>query len=76
MNDEKKFNFDGGNFNNKQVSYCAFFNYYGSMKCESYEGKRTPHAEPVYLDGKIEIIKPQEEPKTGKIVKIKVKDGS
>ena len=68
-------NFNGWGFNGKKVSYGAFFNCYGSMKCESYEGRRQPHSEPICLDGRIEIIKP-EEPKSGKTVKIKVKDGS
>ena len=51
-------NFNGWDFNGKKISYFAFFNCYGSIKCESYEGRRKPHAEPVCLDGKIEIIKP------------------
>jgi len=54
-------NFTGDNFTGKKVSYWAFFNCYGSMTCESYKGRRTPHAEPVTLDGKITIIKPEDE---------------
>ena len=47
--------FNGCNFNGKKVSYYAFFNCYGSIKCESIEGRRTPHANPFALDGTIEI---------------------
>ena len=65
--------FNGWDFNGKKISYFAFFNCYGLIKCESYEGRREPHAEPVCLGGKIEIIKPKE--KSGRIVKIKVADG-
>jgi len=65
-------NFTGWNFTGKKVSYHAFFNCYGSIKCESIERKREPHAEPVALDGTIEIIP---EISQGKIVKIKVADG-
>ncbi|MFA5152551.1 MAG: hypothetical protein WC554_08340, partial [Clostridia bacterium] len=43
-------NFTGWNFNGKKVSYYAFFNCYKGIKCESIEGRRTPHAEPVCLD--------------------------
>ena len=64
--------FDGLNFNGKKVSYWAFFNCYGSIKCESIEGRRESHAEPVCLDSEIEIIKPEE---TNKKVKIKLTDG-
>ena len=53
-------NFNGYDFNGKKVSYHAFFNCYGSIKCESIEGRRESHAEPVCLDGEIEIIKPEE----------------
>jgi hypothetical protein len=44
------------------------------MKCESYEGRRTPHAEPVCLDGKIEIIKetPAKESMLNKEVEVKI----
>ena len=59
--------FNGRNFNGKKVSYWAFFNCYGSIKCESIESRREPHAEPVCLDGKIEIIKP-DEPKEDNII--------
>jgi hypothetical protein len=87
MNDTEIFDFNGGdfnggdfiggdfngrNFNGKKVSYYAFFNCYGSIKCESIEGKRTLHSEPVCLSGKLEIIS---EPKVGKIVKIKIGSG-
>jgi hypothetical protein len=61
-NDFNGRNFIGNNFNGKKVSYYAFFNCYSSIKCESIEGRREPHAEPVCLDGKIEII--SEEPIT------------
>ena len=47
--------FNGWNFDGKKVSYWAFFNCYGSIKCESIEGRRTPHSEPICLDGKLEI---------------------
>lgn len=53
--------FNGYNFTGRKVSYYAFFNCYGSMTCESYEGRRTPHAEPVTFNGKITIIKPQDD---------------
>ena len=81
MNDEEKFDFNGGSFNGgsfnghnfnggdfngndfngndfvgKKVSYWAFFNCRGSIKCESIEGRRIPHTEPVSLAGVIEII--------------------
>ena len=58
--------FNGNNFNGKKASYWAFFNCYGSIKCESIEGRREPHAEPVALDNKIEIVKPEEKTLTGK----------
>ena len=48
-------NFNGYNFNGKKVSYWAFFNCYGSIKCESIKARRTPHSEPICLDGKLEI---------------------
>ena len=48
-------NFNGRDFNGKKISYWAFFNCYGSIKCESVEAKRTHHAEPICLDGKLEI---------------------
>ena len=54
-------NFNGRNFNGKKVSYWAFFNCYGSIKCESIEGGRENHAEPICLDGNIEIIKEEPE---------------
>ncbi len=53
-------NFNGRDFNGKKVSYWTFFNCYGSIKCESIEGSRTPHAEPVALKG-IEMIKPEDD---------------
>ena len=65
-------NFNGRNFNGKKVSYSAFFNCYGSIKCESIEGRRMPHSEPVCLDGKLEIISPEKP--AGKKVKIKLAD--
>jgi len=55
-------NFNGNDFTGKKVSYWAFFNCCGSIKCESIEGRREPHAEPVCIDGEIEII--SEEPIT------------
>lgn len=70
-NDEQKFDFNGRDFNGrdfngrdfngKKISYYAFFNCYGSIKCESIEGRRTPHAKPVCLDGKLEIVKSEDE---------------
>jgi hypothetical protein len=63
--------FNGRDFNGKKVSYYSFFNCYGSIKCTSIEGRREPHADPVCLDGKLEII-PEE--KSGKKVKIKLSD--
>lgn len=53
-------NFNGWDFNGKKVSYWAFFNCYGSIKCESIEGRRENHAEPIYLDGKLEIKEPED----------------
>ena len=53
--------FTGGNFNGKKVSYWAFFNCYYSIKCESIEGERENHTEPICLDGKLEIIKEEPE---------------
>ncbi len=53
-------NFNGRNFNGKKVSYWAFFNCYGKLRCESIESRRVPHAEPVALGG-IEMIKPEDE---------------
>ena len=43
------------------------------MKCESYQGRRNSHAEPITLDGKIEIVK--QTSNLNKRVKIKVADG-
>ena len=68
-------NFKGGNFNGwdfigKNVSYYALFNCYGSIECESIEGRRSPHAEPVALDGGITITKPK-----SKKVKFRTSDG-
>jgi len=48
-------NFNGRDFDGKKVSYWAFFICYGSIKCESIEGGRENHAEPICLDGKLEI---------------------
>ena len=68
-------NFKGGNFNGrdfigKNVSYLTFFNCYGSIECESIEGRRETHAEPVALDGGITITKPK-----SKKVKFRTSDG-
>ena len=60
--------FIGRNFTGKKVSYWAFFNCYESIKCTSIEGRREPHAEPVCLEGKLEIISESK----GKKVKIKL----
>lgn len=60
--------FNGRDFNGKKVSYYAFFNCYGYCKCTEIEGRRDPHAEPVCLNGKLEIVK--EEPE-----EILIKDG-
>ena len=67
------------NITGKEVSYYAFFNCYGSIKCESIEGRRNPHAEPVCLDGKIEFIK-EEDDEIEKAIKLleekgKIKNG-
>ena len=72
-------NFNGWDFNGKKVSYYAFFNCYGSIKCESIEGRKDPHAEPVCLDGEIEFIK-TEDKEVLKAIKLldkkgKLKDG-
>jgi hypothetical protein len=47
--------FNGWNFNGKKVSYYAFFNCCGDIRCESIEGWKETHAEPVSLTGVIEI---------------------
>jgi len=70
-NDKQRFDFNGWNFNGgnftgrdftgKGVSYWAFFNCYGSITCESIEGRRQPHAKPVCLDGKLTIVSPESE---------------
>jgi hypothetical protein len=83
-NDCKRFDFNGRDFNGwdfngGKVSYYAFFNCIGSIKCESIEGRRTPHSKPVCLDGKLEI-KPKEEEEVAKAIKLleekgKLKDG-
>ncbi len=67
MNDDELFDFTGRNFtgwnftgrdfNGKKVSYYAFFNCYGSIKCDEIKGRREPCNPPVSLDGKIEIKK-------------------
>ena len=54
-------NFNGRDFTGKKVSYYAFFNCYGHIKCERIEGERENHAEPICLDGNIEIIKEEPE---------------
>jgi len=66
--------FNGGNFNGKKVSYWGFFNCYGSIKCESIKGRRELHAEPICLNGELEIIKPAEESLIGKEVEVKIGD--
>lgn len=53
MNDEARFDFTGRDFTGKKISYWAFFNCTGSIKCTEIEGRRKPHAEPVCLDGKL-----------------------
>ena len=50
-------NFTGWNFTGKKISYYAFFNCTGKIKCTEIKGRREPCAEPVSLEGKIEIIK-------------------
>jgi len=47
--------FNGEDFNGRKVSYYAFFNCYGSIKCMSIAGRRSPCNEPVSLENKIEI---------------------
>ena len=49
--------FNGHNFNGKKISYDAFFNCYGLIKCVSIVSRRAPHAEPIALGGQIEYIK-------------------
>lgn len=49
-------NFTGWNFIGGDISYYAFFNCYGGIKCKSIKGRREPHSEPVCLDGELEII--------------------
>ena len=50
-------NFVGNDFDGKKISYDAFFNCYGSIKCVSIVSRRALHAEPIALGGKIEYIK-------------------
>ena len=49
-------NFNGWNFNGKKISYWAFFCARGKVICDSIEGRREPHAEPIALGG-LEIRK-------------------
>jgi len=56
-NDFNGRNFDGHNFHGKKISYDAFFNCYGSIRCISIVSSREPHAEPIALGGKIEFVK-------------------
>ena len=57
--------FNGSDFNGKKVSYWAFFNCYGSIKCESIECRRENHSEPICLDGELEIKTKEEIIKIG-----------
>ena len=43
------------------ISYYAFCNVYNSIKCTSIKARREKHAEPVCLDGQLEIITKEEE---------------
>ena len=68
-------NFNGWDFNGKKVSYYAFFNCYGSCKCTEIEGRRENHAEPICLDGELEIVKDEPEEiliKDGKKYRVKI----
>jgi len=54
--------FDGNNFNGysffgKKISYDAFFNCYGLIRCVSIVSRRALHAEPIALGGQIEFVK-------------------
>ncbi len=57
----KGWNFNGENFNGRKISYYAFFNCYGSIKCTSWEKRRDNAQDPVCLDGKLEIISEEDE---------------
>jgi len=45
----------------RNISYNAFCNVYGGIKCTSIESRRMPASEPICLDGELEIIKPEDE---------------
>ena len=51
-----------GNINAKHISYYAYLIAYNSIRCTSYTARRNQHAEPICLDGELEII---EEDKSG-----------
>lgn len=58
-------NIDAGNItaryiNAWNISYYAFCSVYQNIKCKSISGRRTPHSEPICLEGKLEIIKEPE----------------
>ena len=78
-NDDKKFdfngrnfngrNFNGSDFNGRKISYYAFFVCYNNITCESWEKRRENALDPICLDGKLTIKKPEEEKVTIKISK-------
>ena len=43
------------------ISYYAFCDVYNSIKCTSIKARRGKHAEPICLDGQLEIITKEEE---------------
>jgi len=43
------------NIDARDISYNAFCDVYGSIKCESIEARRSSHSKPVCLDGKLTI---------------------
>jgi len=53
-------NITAGNINAWNISYYAFCCVYKNIKCLSIKAKRTPSKEPICLDGKLEIKKPEQ----------------
>ena len=64
---------NAGNINAEDISYYAFCSAYNSIKCLSIKARREVYSEPVCLDGKLEIKKPEEELNlSGKKVAVKI----
>jgi len=58
------------NINAGDIVYYAFCSVYNSINCLSIKAKRKVHSEPVCLDGKLEIKKPEEDKNTEKKQKL------